>query len=137
MVQSTKIFDDTQMLFDGVSSGWFTVATHVSPEYADLGGADCDERDAGEVVIKISGMTSSGSATVAINLLDCDTAGGSYAAVTPVQVLVPATAYDDALWDDTIRMPIPKFGVRRYIKINVVVGTAALTAGTITAGVVK
>jgi hypothetical protein len=102
-----------------------------------LGLAEADKLDPGEMIVMFSGLTSGGSATIALSLLDCDTVGGTYAAITPVNITVPATAYNNALWADTIRMPLPRFGVRQFVKLRYTVGTAALTAGALTAGMVK
>lgn len=129
-----KVFDSAAMLFDAVTTvlaqgNWDSTAV-------DLGGPDYDRMNPGEVVAILSGLAGAG-ATVSLTLLDCDTLAGTYAALTPVQVLVPATAFDDALWADTIRMPIPKFGVRRYLKLRITVATADLTASVVSAGVVK
>jgi hypothetical protein len=136
MPDQIRVMDEEMLLFDAVASGWFTVANHDSTA-VDLGAADVDKEVAGEVVVFLSGMTSGGSATVQLILIDCDTVGGTYAALTPVGVQTAAVAYNDASWSDRIRMPLPKFGVRQFLKLRVTIGTAALTAGTITAAFIR
>jgi hypothetical protein len=128
MKHNFMVRDADSMMFDGVESGWFTVGDHDS-SYIDLGGADSDQKDPGVVVAQLTGMTSGGSATIALKLIDCATSGGSYIPITPVQVLILAAAYDNAVWDDTIYMPVPDFGVQRYLKCRITIGTAVLTAG--------
>ena len=134
--------DDATKLFDALETTWWTHgSTYDSTYYVDLGAADgsgVDEKDPGMIVAMLTGMTSSGSAVVGINIRDCDTAGGTYAVLTPVQVLVPdATAFDATTWADAIYLPLPDFGVRQFVKLAVTVATAALTAGVIDAWYTK
>jgi len=130
--------DYAQMMHDqatGTTPFW-SVANH-DGTYADLGAADGDQKDPGVVVVKITGMTSGGSATVALTLLDCDTSGGTYAALTPVPIAIAATAFDNALFADVLYLPVPDFGIRRYLKLRVAIATAALTAGVLDAWYTK
>jgi hypothetical protein len=137
IIQQLKAKDESTLLFDAAITAWWSIGNTDSTA-VDLGTVgDPDERDAGEVVVQIPGMTSGGSATVLLVLLDCDTVGGSYAALTPVGVTTAAIAYDDAVWANPIRLPLPKYGVRQFIKLRVTVATANLTAGTLTASFVK
>lgn len=126
-------------LFDAKASGWWVVASYDSTYYVDLGtvnAQDADQKDPGYVAVKITALAGTG-ATVALSLRDCDTSGGTYAVLTPVQVLVPATAFDDALWGEVLYLPVPDWGVRQFLKITATIGTANLTAGVIDAWYAK
>ena len=129
-----KVLDESALFWDAQSTASWTATNHDS-NAVDLGGDDLDEKDPGEIVVKTSGLGSAGAATVAIMLIDCDTSGGTYAAVTPINPTMVAIGY--ASVPAELRIPVPKVGVRRYLKVRVTVGTAALNAGTITAGLIK
>lgn len=124
--------DDGLKLFDAKASGWFTQAAHASTYSVDLGAADVDMKDPGVIIAILSGMTSAGSATVALIIHD-SADDSTFAVTTPVTVGVTAIAFDNALWADAIYLPIPDFGIRRYIKLIATVAGANLTAGTIDA----
>jgi len=130
-----KLLDANALFWDAQSMAAFTIGNHDSTA-VDLGhasGSDLDEDRPGEIIINTAGLVGSG-ATLLYVLLDCDTAAGTYAAVTPVGVGMAATAI--ASIPTEVRMPIP-FGARRYLKLRATVATANITAGTVTAGVTK
>ena len=131
-----KLLDANALFWDEEDMTGFSVGNNDS-DAVDLGhasGSDLDEDRPGEVIIRTSTLTSGGSATVQYILLDCDTAAGTYAVLTPVQETTAAIAYGSVPTE--IRMPIPH-GARRYLKVRCAVGTAVLTAGTVTAGATK
>ncbi|MCF8012415.1 MAG: hypothetical protein K9L56_14175 [Clostridiales bacterium] len=71
-------------------------------------------------------LTSSGSATLQTKLLD-SADDSSWSTV----LQTPANAFGDySAGDYLLAMPLP-YGIRRYMKLNYVVATAALTAGTV------
>ena len=137
MPQQHKLRDELAMMNDAVVLAAGTtgaIANHDSTAF-DLGAADVDEARTAEILFDVTtDMTSGGSATVALTLLDCDTVGGTYAALTPTGVSVPATAFDNAIFlngAEPIRMPIPKYGVRQFVKLRYAIATATVTAGVI------
>jgi hypothetical protein len=128
--------DDNHIMFDSLITTWWTVAAHTSTYSVDLGVADHDEADPGVVVMKLAGMTSGGSATVAIALQD-SADDITFAAITPAPIGLAATAFDDALFSDVLYFPLPDFGLQRYIQVVVTVAVAVLTAGTLSAWYTK
>lgn len=143
MGQQHKVIDELLTMFDAVvmaagSTG--SIATHDSVGI-DLGGLDLDEVDAGEVVFQVTtDLTSGGSATLLLEVLDCDTLGGTYLSITPVRVVTVAIDFDDASMltsAEPIRLPLPKFGVRQFIKLRYTIATATVTGGVINAHYAK
>lgn len=134
---STKIFDAAAMFFDAQDvSSWGTGAHNSSS--VDLHGTDgweVDQYRPPEVVIKCDSLGSAGSATLTITLQD-SADDATFAAVTPMGIASAAIDYDDAQLSEALRFQIPK-GTRRYVRLSITVGTAALNAGTINAGLVK
>ncbi len=136
MLQS-KVFDKAALMFDADTT-WYSTGETLSA-YVDLGGADLDQLRPGEVIAELSSDTAaSAGATILFQLKDCDQSGGTYAALTPVQVTTAAIPKADVSGViSRFTFPIPRSGVRRYLKFSVTVATAAFTAGKLTAGVVK
>ena len=129
---STKVFDNETMFWDAEAAGTFTVATHVSAS-ADLGAADIDEADAGEVIIKWPGLDSAGAAT--FDLVLADSADDStFANVLAFPQMDLATAQAELA---DFRFKLPTKSLRRYVRLSIAVGTAVVSAGVLTAGLVK
>jgi hypothetical protein len=134
-----KPFDDAAIMFDEEETNFRTVATHDSAA-VDLGGDDMDQDRPGEVLVVISKtFAATATATITLALIDCDTLAGSYAVLTPVQVTTAAIAKADieTTEGEKYSLPIPRDGVRQFLKLRCIIGTAAVTAGSITAGVLK
>ena len=139
MPQQLRVADELDVMFDAVilltgSTGG--IATHDSTAI-DLGAEDVDEEKAGEIIVDVTtDMTSGGSATLVWEILDCDTVGGTYAVLTPVAVNTVALDFDDAQLlaaAHVLRFPLPKYGVRQFIKMRYTVAVATVTAGVISA----
>lgn len=131
-----KAFDASALFFAQnltLASG-FAVGT-VNSSSVDLKAADIDTENPGEVQVAFLGVTSGGSATILVRVED-SADNSSFAAVTPIGLTSAAIAYNDASLAD-IRFTLPRVGLRRYVRLAVVVGTADLTGGTVNAGLVK
>lgn len=133
MAQQLRVMDEGAMLHDYTFAAGTTgaISTHVSAAL-DLGAADVDEDSPGEIIVSLPDMTSGGSATVNVQVFDCDTVGGSYAALTPYAIETTALAFDSTVWDENgarIRLALPAYGVRQFIQVNVVIGAATVTGG--------
>lgn len=131
---SRKAFDKDAMFWDAKAGSDLTVTTHNSSSI-DLNAADIDEMNPGEVQIVCQKFTSGGSATVLFTLQD-SADNSSFANVTPVHITMAATAFDHADLKD-IRYTLPRIGLRRYVRLTCTIGTAAITGGTLYAGLVK
>ena len=139
MPQQLRVADELDLMFDAVelltgSTGG--IAAHDSTAI-DMGAADVDEEKAGEIIVDVTtDMTSGGSATLTWEIVDCDTVGGTYVVLTPVAVNTPALDFDDAIHlasAHVLRFPLPKYGVRQFVKIRYTVITATVTGGFISA----
>ena len=135
---SVKLFDELALLHEGVGgvSPWDSTGAKNGTSF-DLEGTDgfaMDEHVPPEIVLKLKGLVGSG-ATIAIALHD-SADDSSFALVTPVGPAGAATAFATVMAASPIRFRVPS-GTRRYIRLVLTVGTAAFTAGTIDAGVVK
>jgi len=133
MPQPIRVADSVSMFHDYTFAAGTTgaIATHAS-DAMDLGAADVSPDRPGEVIVSLPGMTSGGSATVNVQVFDCDTVGGSYAALTPYAIQTGALAMDSTVWDENgahLRLALPAYGVRQFIKVNVVIATATITGG--------
>ena len=129
---STKVFDDATMFWDAEVAGTFTVATHVSASI-DLKAVDIDELNPGEIILKWPGLNSGGAATFI--LLIADSADDStFATVYTYPSKNLATAQADFA---DFRDKLPSIGLRRYVRLSIAVGTAVVSAGALTAGLVK
>jgi hypothetical protein len=139
--QKNKPTDSELVFLDGVVFAAGTtgaVATHDSAAI-DLKGDDLDQEGALEVFVDISdAFTGTTNATITLSLIDCDTSGGTYAALTPVQVTTAAIAKADLTGVRTqMSFPLPRIGVRRYLKFRYVIATATVLSGVINAGISK
>lgn len=135
---SHKLLDENALLHEGVGgvSPWDSTGAKNGTSF-DLEGTDgwgMDEFVPPEIVLKLKGLVGA-SATLAIALHDSAN-DSSFALVTPVGPAGAATAIATVEAASPIRFRIPS-GTRRYVRLVLTVGTAALTAGTIDAGVVK
>lgn len=133
MGQQLRVADDLATLHDYTFAAGTTgsISTHVSAAL-DLGAADVDEESPGEIVVSLPDMTSGGSATVNVQVFDCDTVGGSYAALTPYLIETGVQDFDDAIWDENggkLRLALPAYGMRQFIQVNVVIAVATVTGG--------
>jgi hypothetical protein len=142
-LQQFKAHDELTAFLDAVTMAAGTtgaIATHDSAA-VDLGSADSDEVGELEAVFSCTtDMTSGGSATIAFQVVDCDTSGGTYAAITPVAVAVAAKAFaatEILAAAHPLRIPLPKYGVRRYIKFRYIIATATITGGVVEAWLQK
>lgn len=134
-----KPFDDAAIMFDEEETAFRTVATHDSTA-VDLGGDDMDQDRPGEVLVVISkDFAATTNCVITLTLIDCDTTGGSYAVLTPVQVTTAAMAKAGITTSEGEKysLPIPRDGVRQFLKLRCIIGVATVTAGSITAGVLK
>lgn len=139
MPQQLKAADELLKMFDGVimvAGTTGSIAAHDSTGL-DLGAADVDEENPGEIIFTVTtDLTSGGSATLLLEVLDATTLGGTYAVLTPVAVNTVALDFDDAsMLADAVafRFPLPKFGVRQFIKLRYTIATATVTGGVIEA----
>lgn len=127
-----KVLDNEAMFWTAEVAGTFTVATHVSAS-VDLGGVDMDEASPGEVVIKWPGLDSAGAATFDVVLADSadDT---TFANVFAFPQMDLATAQAE-LAEFLFRLPSKS--LKRYVRLSIAVGVAVVSAGALTAGLVK
>lgn len=129
---STKVFDEQTLFYDAEAHGTFTVATHNSAS-VDLGAADVDEVNPGEIIAKWPGLDSAGNMTVGILIQD-SADDSSFATIWTGPVMNKATAKAEmADW----RFKLPTKSLRRYVRISVIIGTAVASAGLLTVGLVK
>lgn len=115
-----------------------TAATYDSAA-VDLQGDDLDQENPPEVFLSIADdFAAQATTTLTISLIDCDTVGGSYAAITPI---CPTSAAIAKAGLEGVRtefsLSIPRIGTRQFIKLRIIVGTADVTAGKFTAYVSK
>ena len=129
---STKVMDEETLLYDAEAHTTFTVGTHYSSS-VDLGAADVDELDAGEIIAKWPGLNSAGAMTVVILIQD-SADDSSFATIWTSETFNLAGA--QAAFDDW-RFKLPTKDLRRYVRIGVTIGVAVASAGVLTAAVVK
>lgn len=103
----------------------YTAATHTSAEIDTAGFA--------EAVIIFDAGTVGASGTVDVTVTDCDTAGGTFAAVTGAAFTQVVAANDEAVYVGRIRLNSATAGTpdkcNRFIKVQAVVGTATCDLG--------
>jgi hypothetical protein len=133
MGQQVRAGDELLMMHDYTFAAGTTGATGAHNGTAiDLGAADVDEEHPGEIVVELDSMTSGGSATVAITVQD-SADNSTFAAITPITIAVMALAFDSAVWAENggkLRIPLPAYGTRRYLRIVLTIATATVTGGT-------
>lgn len=128
----TKVLDADVLLFDAEVHGTFTIATHDS-DSIDTGLADADEYNAGTLIAKWPGLDSAGSMTVGILIQD-SADDSSFATIWTGPVMDKVTSQAEmADW----RFALPTKSLRRYVRIQVIVGAAVASAGLLTVGWVK
>jgi len=131
---STKVFDSATLMYDAAAHTVFTVATHNSAS-VDLKAADIDEFNPGEIIAKWPGLDSAGALTLQLIVADsADDATFIVIWTGPAVAWTLAEAQAEMLdW----RFKLPSHGLRRYVRISVIIGTAVASAGLLTVGVVK
>ena len=110
------------------------VANLVKGDFVDLGASQAGAlgNDLEMVFIVETALTSGGSAVVQLSVeMDADGVDGSGAVVAWSQ----AFAFGSV--PTVVRVPIPTHLTHQYVRANIDVTTAALTAGFIKAGIVK
>ena len=130
-----KPFDKEAMLWDAVSTA-SNFAQSDSPIYSatlDLIKADVDEFKPGEIVIHWPGIVGA-TATLLFQLC---TKATSPPTTTEAILSTPALTIASIAADDESRIPLPSKGMLRYVNVAITVGTADITAGTITGGLLK
>ena len=132
--QALKAFDAQLMFWDDedLSSGW-TVTTKNSSS-VDLGGADMNPANPPVVQICFEDVTSGGSATIQLGLED-SADDSTFADYAPGLNLGGDIAYNSAELAN-VQFALPGTGLRRYVRLTAQVKTAALTGGTLNAGLV-
>ena len=134
MVQK-KVFDELTLLFDYEDTSAWTVSTHNSSivDLATYGGYDYF--NPARMQLRWPGLNSGGAATVNFQLISDDSATPTTVIwIGPVLTLAAAKA---KFMDQDWVMHLPMSDVGRYFRLNIVIGTAALTGGRLTAGLVK
>lgn len=101
----------------------------------DLKGLDLDQEGALEAFVDISdAFTAQTGATLTLSLIDCDTLGGSYAAITPVPISTAAIAKATLTAVRTqMSLPLPRIGVRQFLKFRYVIAVDTCDSGVINA----
>lgn len=135
MAQQLRVGDENSMMHDYTFAAAGTgaiAATNVGTSI-DLGAADVDEESPGEICVELGGITSGGSATIAVSVLD-SADDSSFAVLTPTGVDIDTgdVDFDDAVWDEnggTLRLPLPAYGLRRYIHVLLTIKVATITGG--------
>lgn len=130
-----KIFDESTLLYDAVDTSSWTVSNHDSSivNLSLYGGYDALQPPI--VQIRWPGITSAGLATAIISIM-MDTNA------TPTTILWVSRTFTLAqmvsfFGDADYRLHLPVSEMSTYIKIRIAIGTAALTGGTLTGGLVK
>ena len=129
---STKVFDELTLFYDAEVHGTFTVGVHNSAS-VDLGAADVDELNAGEIIAKWPGLDSAGAMTVVVSIQD-SADDSSFATIWSSETFDLAGA--KAAFDDW-RFRLPTKDLRRYVRVSVVIGVDVASAGVLTMGLVK
>lgn len=130
-----KVMDKDTMFSDNVdlsASPWDATGT-INSSSVDLGGPDIDEFQPPEVMTKAPDAVGA-TATVVITLQD-SADDITFADVTPVLPATGALALAD--FKTGVRFKIPTVGIRRYIRLEYVVGTAGFTGGRLQAALLK
>jgi len=125
------VFDDALKFWEAEAAGTFTVAAHYSATL-DLG-VGPDLVNPPEIWIDWPGLDSAGAATFTLSILTgAATAPTTVIWTSRVYTLAEAQAYFDT--NETYRLPLPVSDLTgRYIRLNMAVGTAVVSAGTLTA----
>ena len=131
---STKLFDSATMFWDAEAFGTFVIGTIVSAT-VDLKAADIDEHNPGEIIAKWPGLDSGGAMTLQIVIADsADDSTFITLWTGPAVAWTLAEAQAEmADW----RFKLPSHGLRRYVKVSLVIGTANASAGVLHMGLVK
>lgn len=133
---SPRVLDALAKCWDAEDTSSWTAATKTpagASDEADMGLLGYDEGDNGAWVTRWPGINSAGSATIQFILQD-SADGVTYAAcLTTAAVAFDGTGVFDPA---TAEIPVPEFA-RRYTRVQVVVGTAALTGGALSMGYVR
>jgi len=130
---SQKLFDEEALFFDEEDTSAWTASTHNSSS-VDQGSGIQDQLNNGRVVIRWPGITSGGAATIQVILAD-SVDDSTFADVWTSEAYSLANAV--TAFGTEFAFDVPPLQMQRYIRLEIVVGTAALTGGTLTAGLVK
>lgn len=108
-----------------------TVATHASTNDVDLVVAGDAEKELYFVVKVNTAFTSGGAATLQVKLItDSDVAFGSAVDVFDSGAIALATLVQGY---NIVTMRLPKNIIERYMRVQLIIGTAVMTAGAIDA----
>lgn len=118
-------FRSNHMVVQGLKADNWATGTQTSAAIDTVGFA--------EAIIIFDAGTVGASGTVDVTVTDCDTSGGTYAAVTGAAFTQVVAANDEAIYVGRIRLDSATAGttdkVNRFLKIQAVVGTAACDFG--------
>ena len=132
---SQKVFDALTLMWDAVSTTvantWTIAASPKLSTAVDLKAADIDEESPGTIQLDWQGITSAGAATIVIAVQD--SADNVTFATISTSEAYAKTAVDLLDW----RFPLPTKNLRRYVRLAITIAVADISAGTITAGLVK
>ena len=133
---SSRVADALAKTWDAEDTSSWTASTHTptSPKSVDTHHANSrDEADPGHFVAQWPGLNSAGSATVGWILRD-SADDSSFATIgTGLPVAFDATTP----WNPKgFTIPVPRTK-RRYLQVQIIVGTAALTGGALTMSYVR
>jgi len=125
--------DKSLLMADGVDMSAFTAAAHPSTSI-DLAAADHQVNAGGRFMLKVSieeSLDSSGAATVDFQFEESD----DDTTFTDTDHVTGATGYATFIAGYTVfHVPLP-INLKRYVRMNAVVATAALTGGKYSAGI--
>ena len=135
MGQKHLVFDETLLLWDADAT-LLAAATYYSADldFDALGITGRMEKHWG-VAIDWRGITSAGAPVTSLVL--CSAATATPTAVISALPTVRTLAQTIALYEtaEAYIVPIPMVHTLQYFRIGIIIGTAAITAGVITAGI--
>jgi len=125
-VGSRRALDTASAYFDAIATASWTASTHDSSAF-DHGAADDDERDPGFCQVQWPGIVGGATSTISFMIEDSPDGSGSWLPIVTTAVVDTdgTDGYDPA----NVAIPMPAVH-RRYTRLAVIVGTAALAAGS-------
>lgn len=128
------VFDDSLKLWEAEPAATFTVAAHYSATI-DLTTTRTLSGDNPKIWIDWPGLNSAGAATFTLSILSgAATAPTTVIWTSRVYTLAEAQAFFDTA--DGYILPIPISDCLQFMRLNMAVGTAVVSAGTLSAALV-